>query len=136
MMKYLLMGTCREFMLIWLDTSWRNFDVKIFFFNFLSAILGNLTLDMKYIKRLIVIYDFLGKEMIVCRTALDDFDAILALLGGPEEKRRAEELKLNVHVVDDQLSERSTKLQPQGKVKKRSKVNTLCYLAQFFVHLC
>ncbi|XP_076460529.1 uncharacterized protein LOC143293511 [Babylonia areolata] len=62
------------------------------------------------------------KEWIVCRTAREDFNSIVQLLGGPCERRRAEQLLNRVRLVDDKPSERASNLRLRGKVKERSKM--------------
>ena len=66
---------------------------------------------------------YIGKKMYVCQTALDDFRSILETLGGPEEKRRAEELLSDVTVVQDDPSERTKDMPYSLKIRDRSKVS-------------
>lgn len=61
--------------------------------------------------------------MYVCQTALDDFRSILETLGGPEEKRRAEELLSDVTVVQDDPSDKSKNMPYSLKIRDRSKVS-------------
>ena len=61
--------------------------------------------------------------MYVCQTALDDFRSILDTLGGPEEKRRAEELLSDVTVVEDDPSDRTKDMPYSLKIRDRSKVS-------------
>ncbi|XP_071156873.1 UPF0415 protein C7orf25 homolog [Mytilus edulis] len=63
-----------------------------------------------------------GKEMYVCKTALDDFQTILNTLGGENEKRRAAELLETCKMVPDQPSVRSQDLPKTGKIRDRSKI--------------
>ncbi|XP_052090868.1 UPF0415 protein C7orf25 homolog [Mytilus californianus] len=63
-----------------------------------------------------------GKEMYVCKTALDDFQTILNTLGGENEKRRAAELLEKCKMVSDQPSVRSQNLPKTGKIRDRSKI--------------
>uniref|UniRef100_A0A3B4TWE5 Chromosome 7 open reading frame 25 n=1 Tax=Seriola dumerili TaxID=41447 RepID=A0A3B4TWE5_SERDU len=61
-----------------------------------------------------------GKELFACRAAVTDFQLILDTLGGPGEKERAQKLLARLHLVDDQLSERTLRLTPSAKVNQRS----------------
>ncbi|XP_005191322.1 UPF0415 protein C7orf25 homolog [Musca domestica] len=65
---------------------------------------------------------FSGKRLICCTTAHKSFQDIVALLGGPEEKRRAEELTKRVEILPDVTSippEIST-IKFSGKINERS----------------
>ncbi|KAG7468821.1 hypothetical protein JOB18_015491 [Solea senegalensis] len=61
-----------------------------------------------------------GKELFVCRAATTDFQLILDTLGGPGEKERAQKLLSSLHIVEDQVSERTVRLTPSAKINKRS----------------
>ncbi|XP_062578859.1 UPF0415 protein C7orf25 homolog [Saccostrea cucullata] len=63
-----------------------------------------------------------GKTMLVCKTALEDFQSILDTLGGQKEKERAKELLSQVTVVNDDPSERTVEMPYSLKIKERSKV--------------
>ncbi len=63
-----------------------------------------------------------GKQLFACQTAVDDFDAILGTVGGPEEKKRAENLLQQITVVPDQPSARSESLMTSAKVKDRARI--------------
>lgn len=39
----------------------------------------------------------IGKELFVCQTAYDEFTSIVSVVGGPNEKQRAEELFKRVY---------------------------------------
>lgn len=65
---------------------------------------------------------FVGKQVYTCKTAADSFYSILATLGGPMEKDRAESLMANLTVVPDNPSFRTSRLPNTGKIKQRSKV--------------
>ena len=65
-----------------------------------------------------------GKERLVCRSALSDFNSIMQLLGGPTEKSRAEQLLKTVTIVEDTMSSRAANLKLKGKIKERSKVRS------------
>jgi hypothetical protein len=65
---------------------------------------------------------FKDKQLICCQSAIDDFNSILANLGGPSEKIRALELFDKIKVVPDQCSDKVDLLKTGGKVRERSKV--------------
>ncbi|KAM6919528.1 UPF0415 protein C7orf25 homolog [Lycodopsis pacificus] len=65
--------------------------------------------------------DFLfGKQLFVCRSAVQDFQLILDTLGGAGEKERAQTLLARVRLVDDRPSERTLRLTHSAKVNRRS----------------
>ncbi|XP_075933588.1 UPF0415 protein C7orf25 homolog [Anarhichas minor] len=65
--------------------------------------------------------DFLfGKQLFVCRSAVQDFQLILDTLGGAGEKERAQTLLARVRLVDDRPSERTLHLTHSAKVNQRS----------------
>lgn len=64
---------------------------------------------------------FQGKELVCCQSAMSDFKAIIATLGGPGERARAGELVARVTVVPDCLSPRAAGLIDSGKVNARSR---------------
>ncbi|XP_068565395.1 UPF0415 protein C7orf25 homolog [Cebidichthys violaceus] len=65
--------------------------------------------------------DFLfGKQLFVCRSAVQDFQLILDTLGGAGEKERAQMLLARVRLVDDRPSERTLRLTHSAKVNRRS----------------
>ncbi|WAQ93922.1 CG025-like protein, partial [Mya arenaria] len=57
-----------------------------------------------------------------CQTAVDIFTSILETLGGPGEKRRAEDLLSRVNVVPNNPSFTADVMPNTGKIKDRSKV--------------
>lgn len=61
--------------------------------------------------------------MYVCQTALDDFQSILDTLGGPGEKKRAEDLLSRVTIVEDGPSDRTKDMPYSLKIRDRSKVS-------------
>ncbi|CAF0850708.1 unnamed protein product [Adineta ricciae] len=63
-----------------------------------------------------------GKDLYVCQTAFEEFNSIVNIVGGPNEKKRAEELFARLTVVPDCLSERSNLLQESVKIKPRTKI--------------
>ncbi|KAK3926793.1 UPF0415 protein C7orf25-like protein [Frankliniella fusca] len=66
---------------------------------------------------------FNGRRLFCCSTAHRDFLSIIATLGGPAEKKRAESLLQRICVVPDQPSKRTEQyLKECGKVKSRSKI--------------
>jgi len=67
---------------------------------------------------------FADHRLICCRTAMDDFLAIVKLVGGPEEKERAREFVSDriTEIVADQESERVASLAITAQIKPRSKV--------------
>jgi len=64
---------------------------------------------------------FSGKQLLCCRSAMEDFKTILATLGGEGERARADQLVARVTVVDDQESLRSSQLEHSGKINDRSR---------------
>ena len=64
---------------------------------------------------------FSGKQLLCCRSAMEDFKTILATLGGEGERARADQLVARVTVVDDQESFRSSQLEHSGKINDRSR---------------
>ena len=62
---------------------------------------------------------FSGKQLLCCRSAMEDFKTILATLGGEGERARADQLVARVTVVDDQESIRSSRLEHSGKINDR-----------------
>lgn len=66
---------------------------------------------------------YTGKKMYVCQTALDDFQSILDTLGGPGEKKRAEDLLSRVTIVEDDPSDRTKDMPYSLKIRDRSKVS-------------
>ncbi|XP_058456440.1 UPF0415 protein C7orf25 homolog [Malaya genurostris] len=64
---------------------------------------------------------FHGKELICCETAYASFNEILSILGGPNEKSRAEELFRRVRVLADvPLPQEMKHIKVGGKIKPRS----------------
>lgn len=65
---------------------------------------------------------FLGKQLIVCETAVNSFDEIIRLLAGPNEKVRAEELKRRLTILPDvEHPENIIKLDLSAQIKERSR---------------
>lgn len=65
---------------------------------------------------------FLGKELVVCQTAYDNFRNIINLIGGPNEKLRTNELMSRVKIVQDLPEGRIMELGLGGKIKVRSRL--------------
>lgn len=63
---------------------------------------------------------FEGKELICCETAVKSFNEIVDLLAGPNEKRRAEELKKRMTVLPD-IEEQVINLELSSQIKERSR---------------
>ncbi|XP_049283494.1 UPF0415 protein C7orf25 homolog [Anopheles funestus] len=67
---------------------------------------------------------FEGKRLICCQTAYDSFHEILSILGGEQEKARANELFNRIHVLPDVPLEQAPKelqnLKLGGKIRPRS----------------
>lgn len=62
-----------------------------------------------------------GKQLLVCETALHDFEKILSTVGGSKEKERASVLLKHVEVVPDCPSKRSQDLRTTAKLSVRAK---------------
>lgn len=67
-----------------------------------------------------VLFKCLGKELLCCKTAEDDFRSILRTIAGVQEMKRAEEFLKRVTVVLDSPSDRALSLEKKGKIKQRS----------------
>lgn len=65
---------------------------------------------------------FQNKELVVCRTAYDNFTNIINLIGGPNEKKRTEDLLNKVKIVEDIPQGRIIDLSLGGKIKVRSRL--------------
>ncbi|KAL7293947.1 hypothetical protein TKK_0012528 [Trichogramma kaykai] len=65
---------------------------------------------------------FQDKELIVCQTAYDNFTNIINLIGGENEKKRANELINTVKIVNDIPQGRVMELSLGGKIKERSRL--------------
>lgn len=63
-----------------------------------------------------------GKTLITCQSALDDYQGIVNLLGGSQEKERAQELISQLVIVPDCVSSKFFSLAESGQIKGRSKV--------------
>lgn len=65
---------------------------------------------------------FRDKDLIVCRTAYDNFMSIIKFIGGPQETQRAHELLKRIRIVDDIPTGRVMELRLGGKIKHRSRL--------------
>ncbi|XP_032687442.1 UPF0415 protein C7orf25 homolog [Odontomachus brunneus] len=65
---------------------------------------------------------FCDKDLIVCRTAYDNFMSIIEFIGGPQETQRAHELLKKLRIVDDIPTGRVMGLRLGGKIKDRSRL--------------
>lgn len=66
---------------------------------------------------------FQDKELVVCKTAYENFMNIIEVIGGPNEVSRADELMSRVKIVDDIPRGRIVeKLSVGGKIKDRSRI--------------
>ena len=65
---------------------------------------------------------FRDKELIICRTAYNNFMNIIDVIGGPNETQRAQELLKKVRIVDDVTTGRIMELRLGGKIKDRSRL--------------
>lgn len=65
---------------------------------------------------------FRDKELMVCRTAYNNFMNIIDVIGGPKETQRAQELLKKVRIVDDVTDGRIMELRLGGKIKDRSRI--------------
>jgi len=65
---------------------------------------------------------FRDKELMVCRTAYNNFMNIIDVIGGPKETQRAQELLKKVQIVDDVTTGRIIELRLGGKIKDRSRL--------------
>lgn len=69
-----------------------------------------------------------GKDLYACKTALESFDSILKIVGGPNEKKKGAELIERIHIVEDNFTERSSSLKLYGHIKDRAKVVAFHYI--------
>ena len=66
---------------------------------------------------------FINKELVVCKTAYENFMNIIDVIGGPNEVLRADELLKRVRVVDDIPEGKIIdRLSLRGKIKHRSRI--------------
>ena len=94
-----------------------------YYVEFEDEILNSQT-EQEHIEPLLpILYSFLqGKDLYVCKTALNDFQNILATIGGTKEIERAKELLAKLNIVDDCPSEQALQLAGTARINKRSKI--------------
>ncbi|CAF1165858.1 unnamed protein product [Didymodactylos carnosus] len=63
-----------------------------------------------------------GKELYICKTAYDEFNGIIRIIGGPNEKKRVTELLEKITLIPDCPSERAMALQDSVRIKTRTKI--------------
>ena len=63
-----------------------------------------------------------NRELIACKTCVNAFKEIVATIGGPNEKQRANALLNDVKVVPDSPSERTLLLTNSSKINHRAKL--------------
>lgn len=63
-----------------------------------------------------------GKKIVACMTALENFQEIVKISGGPLEKERAEELIDGITIVPDIVSGRVSSLRETAAVKAKAKI--------------
>lgn len=63
-----------------------------------------------------------GRTLITCQSAVDDYNSIVGLLGGVDEKSRARELIERLTIVPDCVSRKFSDLAESGQIKGRSKL--------------
>ena len=63
-----------------------------------------------------------GKQLYVCKSAVDNFKSILTMIGGVNEKERAKDLLCKVKIVDDCPSQRALGLMDSARIKERSRI--------------
>ena len=62
---------------------------------------------------------FLGRSLFSCQTAVQDFEKIVSIVGGNEEKDRAKQLLKGIFVVPDLSSSKCNKLQESARINPR-----------------
>eukprot|EP00112_Aurelia_sp_Birch-Aquarium-sp1_P014882 Seg3245.2 transcript_id=Seg3245.2/GoldUCD/mRNA.D3Y31 product="UPF0415 protein C7orf25-like" protein_id=Seg3245.2/GoldUCD/D3Y31 len=63
-----------------------------------------------------------GKELYVCKSAVDNFKNILTTIGGVSERDRAKDLISKLKVIEDCPSQRALGLMDSAKIKERSRI--------------
>ncbi|XP_048858112.1 UPF0415 protein C7orf25 homolog [Brienomyrus brachyistius] len=90
-------------------------------FTFREQVLTEQAAQERHEKVLPKLEEFIqGKELFACQSAVQDFQVILDTLGGPGERKRAEQLLARLQVVPDKPSERTLRLVTSSKVNRRS----------------
>ena len=62
-----------------------------------------------------------NKQLYICETALRDFRAIVDVVGGPVEQKRANDLLGRITVVPDQPSDRALNLPVTSSIRERAR---------------
>lgn len=92
-------------------------------YNFKECILTKQAIEEQTDPALGKLQDYLkDKTLICCQTAYDNFQEILNTVGGPSEKKRAEELFQSVKVVPDDPAFYAMELEESASIKLRSKI--------------
>lgn len=85
---------------------------------FVDPVLNQQALDEQACPSLPSIRQFIdSKQLYICETALRDFRAIVDVVGGPAEQRRATELLDRVTVIPDEPSDRSLSLPVTSSIR-------------------
>lgn len=63
-----------------------------------------------------------GRTLVTCESALHDYWNIVTMMGGPDEKLRAQDLVDKLTVVPDCVSTRFSNLAASGQIRERSKL--------------
>nr|CAG4641177.1 EOG090X0CWG [Eulimnadia texana] len=63
-----------------------------------------------------------NRKLYTCDSAVRDFRSVVATIGGPSEKQRAEKLLETITVIPDRVSERVSRLKLTANVKERSRI--------------
>jgi len=92
-------------------------------YNFKESILTKQAEEEQQEPALAKLLEYLdGKNLICCQTAYDNFQDILNTVGGPSEKKRAEDLFKRVNIVPDDPASYAMELEESASIKLRSKV--------------
>lgn len=87
-----------------------------------DPVLSQQALDEQISPSLPVIRQFIdSKQWYVCQTAVQDFRAIVDVVGGPTERQRADDLLGRVTVVPDQPSDRAAGLRITSSIRPRAR---------------
>jgi len=87
-----------------------------------DPVLRQQAVDEQTSPSLSAIHQFIDrKDCYVCETAVRDFRAIVDVVAGPTERRRADQLLARVTVVPDQPSDRATGLRITSSIRPRAR---------------
>jgi hypothetical protein len=64
-----------------------------------------------------------GKTWITSQSAWDEFERIIQIIGGEEEKDRALRLKEKLEIVENNLSQRIQDIPESARISKRAKIS-------------